>query len=295
MSRSNRPIVAAFIAATSFGIGAGATTLIYAEQKHEQAVTARAGDKEKAARIQQSSIDRAGIPGALETYISNPEPAENSEAQKRDLAAQEAAAVGALWAAMLAALGLAVTSIGTILLYQQISLTRAAVKDTGKATEAMLEANKIAKRLGEAQVRCYITGVSAEIGYIDNGIAIVRCTLRNSGQSPAKDVRCTATLHHFKADMCHRYGTFRKTGYRYEIGAGSEEVASIGNFSIEWSDSEKGVFAAGESLLITLDVFITGMDVFDNSFTQSAKFSQMLKGCPNDNEWIKLPRGAYLD
>lgn len=62
----------------------------------------------------------------------------------RDLAAQEAMAVWSFWGLAVALGGIVVTALGTGLLLWQITLTRKAVADTGKATIAMERSNIIA-------------------------------------------------------------------------------------------------------------------------------------------------------
>jgi hypothetical protein len=95
-------------------------------------------------RPQQYTTERAFIPSGFERAISNPEPTTGQDHEKRDLAAQEASAAFAFWMMLIAGFGALVTTIATILLFQQIKLTREAVKDTGDATLAMQEANRIA-------------------------------------------------------------------------------------------------------------------------------------------------------
>src|SRR3546814_8206527 len=61
----------------------------------------------------------------------------------RDLLAQETMAEAAIWMAAAAVLTLFITSMGTLLIWRQVKLTRQAVEDTSDATEAMREANVI--------------------------------------------------------------------------------------------------------------------------------------------------------
>lgn len=70
----------------------------------------------------------------------------------RDLVAQETMAQMAIWMLVAALLTFLITSIGTWLIWRQISLTRMAVEETAKATEAMHEANEIARRAGIEQI-----------------------------------------------------------------------------------------------------------------------------------------------
>src|SRR3546814_2236483 len=55
----------------------------------------------------------------------------------RDLLAQETMAEAAIWMAAAAVLTLFITSMGTLLIWRQVKLTRQAVEDTSDATEAM--------------------------------------------------------------------------------------------------------------------------------------------------------------
>lgn len=80
-------------------------------------------------RPQQFLFERAGIPNSLERVISNPEPRSGEDHEIRDLAAQEASAVWALWMVAVSAIGTIVTSIGTWLLYRQIIFTRYALAE----------------------------------------------------------------------------------------------------------------------------------------------------------------------
>src|SRR3546814_17484005 len=70
----------------------------------------------------------------------------------RDLLAQETMAEAAIWMAAAAVLTLFITSMGTLLIWRQVKLTRQAVEDTSDATEAMREANVIAQ-IGRASCR----------------------------------------------------------------------------------------------------------------------------------------------
>ena len=74
------------------------------------------------------------------------ESAQEKSETRQGLYAQQDAARWGFWAMMIAAGSTLVTAFGTILLYKQIVLTRKAVLDTGKATEAMLRQNEIAEQ-----------------------------------------------------------------------------------------------------------------------------------------------------
>lgn len=116
-----------------------------ASQQQKPEVSCEAGTAANKCRPQQYVTERAGIASTFERAISNPEPRTGQDHEKRDLAAQEASAVFAFWMVLISAFGAVVTTLATVLLYQQIRLTREAVEDTGKATKAMQDANAIAR------------------------------------------------------------------------------------------------------------------------------------------------------
>ena len=142
--------------------------------------------------------DIAGLPSPVERAIANPPPQTGEDHEKRDLAAQEASALWAFWIVVASALSVLITAIGTRLLYQQIVLTREAVEDTGKATQAMVESNEIARRAAQSN-RAWITYTRLSSGpargvrvgamlYRDGFIIAPEWT--NSGFSPAINASC---------------------------------------------------------------------------------------------------------
>ena len=137
-------------------------------------------------RPQQYLTERSGIPGFFERSISNPEPKTGADHEKRDLAAQEASAVFAFWMLVVAACSAVITLIGTIFLFQQIVLTRKAVEDTGRATDAMREANKIAKDNSHRELRAYLAARSLRIEESngDDDRFSFFISIANHGQTP---------------------------------------------------------------------------------------------------------------
>ena len=101
-----------------------------------------------------------------------------------DLCAQWRAAHAAEKSALWTKLGFWAGLFGLAGLYWQVVLTRRAVEDTGEATEAMREANAIARDIGQAQTRAYLSIRSLEGKKVDGGL-VFRATVQNSGQSPA--------------------------------------------------------------------------------------------------------------
>ena len=148
MSRGYRFLVTAACGLTllaALGTGAFFGSLYTPNHKQYQAVAGDQSRHDDYAGPSQSLPDIAGLPGPVERVIANPQPTTGQDHEKRDLAAQEASALWAFWMVVISFFSVLTTAIGTIFLYKQIVLTREAVEDTGLATEAMREANAIAK------------------------------------------------------------------------------------------------------------------------------------------------------
>ena len=86
------------------------------------------------------------------------------------LAAQWEATNWTKWATIVAAISVSVTGIGTILLFEQIKLTRKAVEDTSLASEATRNANQIAR---EALHRANRPWVSVSLRAIEE-VSLIR-------------------------------------------------------------------------------------------------------------------------
>jgi len=143
MSGSNRGIyiVATIAAFAFFGLGVAGESRCQREYYSNNAEN----NATNATNSQSSRFDRGWLPCLVERETANPYINDANEKEQRDLAAQEAMALWAFWVAAFAGFTALVTSTGTILIWQQVSLTRKAVTDTGNATVAMQDANAIAQ------------------------------------------------------------------------------------------------------------------------------------------------------
>lgn len=207
MSSGYRHIVTALAGlatlCTSLGVGAYFGSLYGPDRKHYEAVgsdTKGGGDYRGPA---QSLPDVAGLPGPVERAVANPPSPTAKDHESRDLAAQEASAMWAFWMVVVSALSALVTLVGTIFLYKQIILTREAVEDTGRATEAMGEANAIARQSLNYGNRAWLD-VEVKLGgsliweKADDGsdhLRLIVCyRAKNYGSSPALDVSVSAEI-----------------------------------------------------------------------------------------------------
>lgn len=141
------PIVGLLLAiGLAFGVGflhGGENERRYsAPHQHRQSA-------EKRALNDCRGADRANVIKCAQEQIQAGEEAARGE---QDLTAQQQAAWAAIYNTMIAAVVLIITGVGTALIYEQIKLTRKAVEDTGKATVAMEEQNRIAREAGKPMV-----------------------------------------------------------------------------------------------------------------------------------------------
>jgi hypothetical protein len=120
---------------------------------------------------------------------------------ERDLEAQRGMSKWAFWLLVVAGGQLAATIIALIYLKATLDATWQAVKDTGDATDAMRDANEIARRSSELQLRPYLTMVDDGTEMVrrsdwdkpegsDSPIAYaIRVATKNCGATPARNVR----------------------------------------------------------------------------------------------------------
>jgi hypothetical protein len=174
---------------SALGTGAyfGALYATYNSHKAEKRSESTPGTKQ--GNPSQIDRDRPGLPNFAETIASAPDPQNSNERENRDLAAQEASALWSFWMLVATGFSALITMIGTGFLLWQIMLTREAVQDTGRATDAMREANEIARDAKERQLRAYICLDTAEVINIFPNIEDYTVTLNvyNSGATPAHD------------------------------------------------------------------------------------------------------------
>lgn len=94
-----------------------------------------------------------------------------NEREERDLVAQRQSALWAFVMAGAAVLGMGLSAVGVFLVWTTFNAAR--------------EGNTISERIGEAQTRAYLTVTGATVKV--HGIPEIRFTVRNSGNSPARD------------------------------------------------------------------------------------------------------------
>jgi len=166
-------IVAAGLGVVSFSAVSGfmLAAQTNSQYQHREASHATTGDKER--KPQQADTDHAGVPAFAERIISNPEPDEGTEREKRDLAAQENSAAWAFWLATLAAVQALLSAIGIWFIVRTL-----------RQSEAALEH---ARNVSYTELRAYLGSAGPEL--LDRKtLYAFKTTLKNFGQTPATDV-----------------------------------------------------------------------------------------------------------
>lgn len=185
-----------------------------------------------------------------------------------DLAAQWQAANWVLWATIIGAIQLVFSGLGLIALLRTIHQGR-------EGLQAAKDAISETKRIGEAQTRCYLSGASAKMGYLTTGEFWVECLIRNTGQSPARNVKCSCEPSIFYGKTLIRGAAKKVYNSRRDIAAGGEEEFIIGTFVLPLDEA---ILAAidGEGLLFAIDVSVNGNDVFDAPISEELYFSHVI-------------------
>ena len=153
------------------------TSLNYARQLHGEEVAAATAIHGNQNRPEQSQTDHAGVPAAAQRFISNPEPSDGSEREKRDLAAQENTATWAFW--------MVIFTAGQLLL--SVAGLWALLRTFRQGQEAL----EHARQSSRAELRAYlffqvniVDPLSAHNSEIKSNWGFV-----NTGQTPARKMR----------------------------------------------------------------------------------------------------------
>ena len=186
MSRSDWSILAALagLAAlfVAFGLGSYVTALNYPEEQRYQSY--------RYAAEQPQQVEAAAAGQSNAHPLQYRAPCHQPEGQgESDLCAQWRAAKAAENSAFWTKWGVWIAVIGSSLLLWQIALTRKAVEDTGEATDAMREANRIAKDFSTLELRPYVWFGKIEIRDVVFGkIPQLVVEVCHAGQTPAYEV-----------------------------------------------------------------------------------------------------------
>jgi hypothetical protein len=159
-----------------------------------------------------------------------------------------------------------------------------------EATAALVETFRTT---GTKQIRCYLSGDSARIGYISNGNAIVCCIIKNNGKSPALNTSCTAKISLFSEGLVNKQ-IHQVMSYNtvLDIPAGGDGEINIGDYQLIFREEELSPFKVGKPLLISMDLTINATDVFGEIVSTEDRLVKVLMAPPDGTQWIRLERGG---
>lgn len=183
-----------------------------------------------------------------------------------DLVAQQRMAYWSIWIA-------GFTLSGLMALFWTLVETRAAVREAEKATTAARDTVSVTRETGEAQVRAYVSAHKMEVR--DEFFSRFTAVIKNSGQSPAKDVRVKFSLLMWlceKENVIH--GPFKKTRSHsgYYLASGAHIVPIFGPFRYpeEFYQWKK----PGQTIDVEATIEIEGKDVFGKPITETFYFHE---------------------
>lgn len=179
----------------------------------------------------------------------------------QDLVAQQRLARAAVYVAIAA---LALAAIGAAALWylrQTLAAWRHAVGET--------------RRIGEAQVRCYLGVARVVVDFNDHHVPVVSCKIVNSGQSPALAMRWQAALtYDVAADAEPRASGFHHAAEGaggITIPANDSAIPADIEMPHDLADGLKRI-ADGADILLLCTVRIAARDVFGHPVEQAESF-----------------------
>jgi hypothetical protein len=240
--------------------------------------------------IQESPPDTSGAPAeqTLPPAITNndiPQPDAADEraqrAEKRakdDLKAQQDMA----WAA----------KIGLILI-------GATVFFAALAWKATKQTNKITREIGEAQVRAYVSIVSATMQFgTDYEHPFVSVQVKNSGQSPARNFRWNPTIQYIVAEKrCWQSPKFDdwRGGPGVDLESGNTVPPAsvmVPEMSLRAFTDEAGVMSFGR-VLMRVRIEFEFVDVFKKTITDEIFFAGIAENQPRTD--MDVHKGLWSD
>lgn len=126
------------------------------------------------------------VAAGIKCIADTREAAANQERDEADLYAQRQMAVWAFLVAVTAFVSIPLSITGIYFVWRSLALNRDAVN-------AATDSNKVAREIGEAQVRAYLTCISGDYRQTRQSI-ICNIVIENTGQSPASEVTLEAFL-----------------------------------------------------------------------------------------------------
>lgn len=165
------------------------------------------------------------------------------------------------------------TALATLLVWRTVIYTKGVLDEAKKATTAANRTVDETRRIGEAQVRAYLSITRAKCT-IGEGKIEIPFRIKNNGQSPAHQIKICAKLctsNSLNQNGCN-WGEHNDVGAAQLVAPNSEEQTAV----VWYIDKFKGDHAKAienSHSAITISVYITWLDVFGKKNSQSFTLS----------------------
>ena len=223
-------------------------------------------DQAKPSDNSASKLERIAL--AVEKLPSAPTPDSGCQPgqddRQSDLCAQwkaaDATAEAArwtLWTFLTSLIGLCVGAGTLAAAWLAARWAKKAADFTETGASAAVEAVAETRRIGEAQVRAYVSLVGIKVAKLDYGLE-VRVLSKNTGQSPAFIKSLTYSLHLSNNDKSEKVTTEPMS-----VGGGMEEYLHAIHFRTR----------EPETAMIVIEVIVVFTDVFGGTYTKRERFA----------------------
>ncbi|MBX7456710.1 hypothetical protein K3152_00470 [Qipengyuania sp. 1NDH17] len=291
-------LVSLYLVVGALAFHAGSINSVRTYQTHQHLV--------EASEIATAKCQNRKRSAHVECVLEVLEAAGETSRSEQDLVAQQQMAFFTLVLSVLGMLTLGATIWalfyvrGTLLETRRMAVdTSAMAKQARLSTKAARAAVTKTQMIGEAQVRCYLHLISAHLGFSPNGQAVVKCLIKNSGQSPAKSVRAKGEICFINANVDPKHVTNFQYNEQIDVvseadipAESSQEIRFIIPGDISLLEFEN--VSVENRALLTLDVELTAVDVFGNT-NISSDTSICYPHEPFEiNDWIELHRDTRL-
>jgi hypothetical protein len=240
----------------------------YARRSSYTVEDASAERQSTTTRVKSACVGLRGDP-LLECVVEHVESARDQERSAYDLEAQQSVADSTFWVMLLGLGSLTLAAFGIWYVRETLLATR----------EGNAEMVAETRRIGEAQVRCYLSFDWVKVTYRSDGLIDLCVQIRNAGQSPARDVRLAyeLTLQILKKGGGRQTisGLIGGNSSRFEIPATSEFLFPSQASSEGVNDEVLGVLDAGEKVSILVALTLTWLDVFGTKVDRKRDFARI--------------------
>jgi hypothetical protein len=166
------------------------------------------------------------------------------------------------------------------LLRETLKYTKSTLRQAGSTTRAAWQTVRETKRIGEAQVRAYVSALGAEFA-TDHDLFWCKVILKNAGQSPAFDVKMTGDISFMRERKGEdgRREFFRVDSKPSEGRAGTIEAGSEGELYMLWSHTDMEHFGElSGRRSFTIAGHVSWIDVFDEEWKKAVFLDDTAKG-----------------